>query len=141
MKFKAVGYCSRILITSSGFLTAFFVFWGYYETPTLSIQELLQEIFSCFLVLCMAELPMMILFGVLVEFLDFKDFSQLFFKLLLSGLLTVILLLFLSFDSGYFEFFMLYIMLYYGSTLACIWLYNLDAAELTELDYKQRKPL
>ena len=133
MKFKAVGYCSRILITSSGFLTAFFIFWEIHETPLLSIMELLQGIFACFLVLCMAELPMMILFGVLVEFLDFKDFSQLFFKLLLSGLLTAILLLFLIFDSGYFEFFMIYIMLYYGSTLACIWLYNLDPAKPSEL--------
>jgi hypothetical protein len=141
MKFKAVSYCSKILITSSGFLTAFFIFFGYYETPAISIQELLQGIFACFLVLCMAELPMMIVFGVLVEFLDFKDFSQLFFKLLLSGLLTVILLLLLLFNSGYFEFFMLYIMLYYGSTLAGIWFYDLDPAEPSELDYKQRKPL
>ena len=111
-----------------GVITFLVLVIGLFDKDLPNLNDLFSAVSLLLFVLFMIQLPMTILFGIIIEVLGFKALTQVFFKRLISAVFTSIFILAYVFCYDLLYFFVIPCIIYYVTTMTSIWIYNIKVA-------------
>jgi hypothetical protein len=139
MTYNAVGYCFKILITSSGLILVLLLSVSLFDITGLPFYDVLSNSVYAFFVICLLELPLMVVLGVLIEFLGFRSYTPLFFKRLITYIILFLcsLSFILTLITNELYIVLLPFVVYMITTLLGVWMYKLEPAYKNIIEPKE----